>query len=255
MDYSPSLSLVRIVSLLPSSDPTYLHLTGLPGGVGSIFISRISTLLHASSPQSLPGLNTKLSNPVVTSVAELEERVPLRSSSDLEPDLEEQESQNANQPHGHVHFHASSEVTETDGLSMRLDREPEPERLFLFAGTLFTITFPVQILFLLFVHYSGWVQLSWTFVIVFMIMFSAAVSIPLCLFCFSILFLHPTSSPLCVVHCEYGQSSAFPWRLVLPISIGSSQGQIVAAHSIFRTCQGSSFNCKDWRCTCSHGTI
>ena len=60
--------------------------------------------------------------------------------------------------------------------------EEEEARLPLFAGTLFAITFPVQILFLLFIHFSGWVVLNWSFVFVFMIMFSISVSLSIDIF-------------------------------------------------------------------------
>jgi len=150
-------------------------ITGLPGGVGSIFVSRISTLLHASSPQSLPGLQAnghvhgkQLALPTPTSANELEERAPLRPSEEADESEE-------------LNGHSSSTSPNRTNLSLstpedaQTPTEDPDARLFLFAGTLFTITFPVQILFLLFLHISGWVELKWTFVFVFMVMFSGAV--------------------------------------------------------------------------------
>jgi len=155
-------------------------ITGLPGGVGSIFVSRISTLLHAYSG-TMPGSIHKSAS--ITN-AGLEERTPLHPhyEPDLEPpqvvfDSEDRSSLDISPlplaPRGasaslstHTRSHESSD---------NYDSEPEDPRLFLFAGTLFTITFPVQILFLLFLYISGWVELKWMFVVVFMVMFSLAV--------------------------------------------------------------------------------
>ncbi|KZS98799.1 hypothetical protein SISNIDRAFT_403866 [Sistotremastrum niveocremeum HHB9708] len=81
---------------------------GLPGAVGSVFVSRISTYLHSSS-----------------------EGGP--------------------------------------------DDDDEDPRLFLAASVLFSVTIPIQILFLSFLHFSGWLELHPTFVVVFLVFFCTAV--------------------------------------------------------------------------------
>jgi len=149
-------------------------ITGLPGGVGSIFVSRLSTLLHASSEMAC-GMKP-------TSAGEMEEYVPL--NADMSP--EEPTRTQAPEDRQSFDHDGTSGIALTSrdsnlglhSLSSQINlREVEEDdaRLPLFAGTLFGITFPVQILFLLFIHFSGWVVLNWTFVIVFMIMFSMSV--------------------------------------------------------------------------------
>jgi len=110
-----------------------------------------------------------LALPTPTSANELEERTPLKPSDEEAEELEDAHSHSPNNSPNRTNLSLSTpEDAQTPA-------EDPDARLFLFAGTLFTITFPVQILFLLFLHISGWVELKWTFVFVFMVMFSGAV--------------------------------------------------------------------------------
>lgn len=152
-------------------------ITGLPGGVGSIFVSRISTLLHATSPSEEYLTAEKL---------EVEESTPLQpiesdGSGELDfPSVDSTSPLTMHQESHGLSLGHSPSISETlvDGRGRGhghglVDREESRSRLF--AGTLFAITFPVQILFLLFIHVSGWVELQWTFVFVFMFLFSLSV--------------------------------------------------------------------------------
>ena len=54
--------------------------------------------------------------------------------------------------------------------------DPDP-RLWLVASTLFLVTIPIQIVFFIFLHFSGWIQVQFLFVVLFMLFFCITVCI------------------------------------------------------------------------------